>query len=186
MILFIQFSAVDNFAALLQLDRYLIRTEAFLIVVIVPDLRHIDVGLFSGMAVGNLNNISGNPVAILDFLQFTDARSIFINSRFSDRIGNLLAFRIHVQLRPLVAPLTVFTRLDNLGVLVNFLRFTLGGARDRTGQCNNDLLRPFAVLVVRVVPLLGNLDLGFLGCVAVCQSSDRTGLMIVRQCIAFR
>ena len=33
-ILFVQFSAVDNLAALLQLDRYLFRTEAFLVVAV--------------------------------------------------------------------------------------------------------------------------------------------------------
>ena len=138
------------------------------------------------MRIDDFYCVSGDDTFHLDRLNVADVYSIVINFRFSDCIGNLLTFCIHIQLSPLAAPVAILVRHDRPGILIDFLGFTLSSTRNRTCQCNEDLRRPFAILVISVIPLLGNLDLSLFGCIAVRQRSNGSSLMGVFQAVAFR
>ena len=146
---FIQFSAVYCLAALHELDSNLFRPEAFLIIIVIPDLFHVDLGFFCDVLVGN----SVGKGAVLGFF---DRGGILFHRVFGYGVVDIRTADLLLQVDPGVGPLV-------LGIQRN----RLAGFLAVRQQLDRDFLRLITILVVSVVPDLCHLAPGLFGCVLV-------------------
>ena len=150
LVVFVQRHFADFFTVRQQLHCHVVRTEAFLIIIVVPDLLNTDPGLFSCVLVGN--SIGEGAVTCLFNLGGIIGHRIFSDSVFNSLSGFLLR-----QFRPAVSP--AVGRIQN-----NRFQFRAVGH-----QVHSHAGRTIAILVIVVFPLLRYADFGLAGNMRVRQ-----------------
>ena len=142
----VQNLVVLNRAVRKQLHRDRRRTDAILVFLVIPDLRHLDRSLFRIVFV--FDGDHGFAFQLRDLvLRFR----IPLRYAFHDIVADACAALVHRQSCPLMCPFVSGSQLD-------IAVFNLCAVR---GQVHGKFIRTLAVLVVFIVPALGHADLRF-------------------------
>ena len=170
-VLSIQLDGVNLCSVSQQVDSHAFRTAAILVVAVLPDLRHIDLGLFSCMSIGN--SIGEGTVFCL-----CDLGSVVRYRFFGDGVVDFCSVGVLGQTGPAVGPVVGCIQID---------RFNLCSIGQ---QVHRDLGRTIAILVIAVLPDLRNTDFSFFCCMRICQGIAEVASTVLREVngllIAFR
>ena len=178
---FLQFSLIYRFIVRVQDHVYAVRTHAFSVVKVIPQLDDRHLGLFGLIGVGDRKLAA----AAFDLHRVVDAFiirrgfhnpdpvSVIIGSLaydFLDGVGDKLAFLLGGQVTEDVRPAVGVVQL--LALAFHSHGF---GRADLLVQLHGDSTRPAAVAVVSVVPDLFDLDADSLGLKDVGDGGQHTG-----------
>ena len=160
----IQLSRFNLRAVSQQVDSHTVRTAAVLVVAVLPDLRHIDLGLFSCVLIGNC--IGKGSVSCLG-----NRRGVVRHRVFCHGIVDICTAGLLLKVRPGICPLVLSIQFDRLAGFCAVCK-----------QLDRDFLRPVVVLVVSIVPDLRYLDPGLFSCVLIGNCIGKGSVFCLGNC----